>query len=187
VHKPVIAAVNGICCGVGMSWVATADIVLAAADAEFFDPEVFVGGVVSIGALALMSKIPVEALMRMALMGRDERIRAPRALQLGLISELVDPPQDLRQRAQQLGETIAKNSPTAMGATKQALWDALELGLTDASKAGARHVVSMWGHPDQIEGPAAFADKRQPRWAELAAPDTHSPELAGLDRSDGDR
>jgi enoyl-CoA hydratase len=164
-RKPVIIAVNGICCGVGLSWVATADIAIAASDAEFFDPEVSAGGAVSIGTLALMKTIPVEAAMRMAFMGRHERVRAPRALQLGLISEIVDPPEHLRARAQQLGETIAKNSPAAMAATRKALWGALELGLTDACMAGAKHLVSMWGHPDQIEGPAAFAEKRAPRWA----------------------
>jgi len=51
-----------------------------------------------------------------------------------------------------------------MAATKRALWGALELGLTDACRAGAQELVSMWGHPDQAEGPAAFAEKREPHW-----------------------
>jgi enoyl-CoA hydratase/carnithine racemase len=51
-----------------------------------------------------------------------------------------------------------------MAATKRALWGALEMGLTDACKAGAKELVSMWGHPDQAEGPQAFAEKREPRW-----------------------
>jgi enoyl-CoA hydratase/carnithine racemase len=54
-----------------------------------------------------------------------------------------------------------------MRATKKALWGALEHGLTDACRVGAQHLVSMWGHPDQAEGPAAFADKREPAWAPL--------------------
>ena len=49
-----------------------------------------------------------------------------------------------------------------MRATKKALWGALEMGLTDACRAGASELVSMWGHPDQEEGPAAFAEKRRP-------------------------
>ena len=81
-----------------------------------------------------------------------------------MVSEIVDPPERLRDRAQELGETIAKNSPAAMAATKRALWAALEMGLTDACRVGAHELVSMWGHPDQAEGPAAFAEKRQPRW-----------------------
>ena len=52
-----------------------------------------------------------------------------------------------------------------MAATKKALWGALEHGLTDACRAGAQHLVGMWGHPDQDEGPLAFAEKREPKWA----------------------
>ena len=48
-----------------------------------------------------------------------------------------------------------------MAATKRALWGALEAGLTDACRAGRRELVGMWGHPDQTEGPLAFAEKRE--------------------------
>ena len=164
VWKPVITAVNGICCGGGFHWVADSDIVIAASDAQFFDPHVSVGQVVAIEAIGLMKKMPVEAVMRMALMGRYERLTAQRVFELGMISEVVDPPERLRARAQEIAETIAKNSPAAMAATKKALWGALELGLTDACKAGAQHLVSMWGHPDQTEGPKAFAEKRPASW-----------------------
>jgi enoyl-CoA hydratase/carnithine racemase len=165
VWKPVITAVNGICAGGGFHWVADADIVIAASDAQFFDPHVSVGQVVAIEAIGLLRKMPVEAVMRMAFMGRYERLGAERARELGMISEVVDPPERLRERAQELGETIAKNSPSAMAATKKALWEALEMGLTDACRNGAGHIVSLWGHPDQDEGPRAFAEKREPRWA----------------------
>lgn len=167
IWKPVITAVNGICCGGGFHWVADADIVIAASNAQFFDPHVSVGQVVAIEAIGLMKKMPVEAVMRMAFMGKYERMGPERALELGMISEIVDPPERLRERAQELGETIAKNSPAAMAATKKALWGALELGLTDACRAGARHLTGMWGHPDQNEGPLAFAEKREPNWAPL--------------------
>jgi enoyl-CoA hydratase len=164
VWKPVITAVNGICAGGGFHWVADADIVIAASDAQFFDPHVSVGQVVAIEAVGLMRKMPVEAVMRMAFVGRYERMPAQRAYELGMISEVVDPPERLRDRAQELAETIARNSPAAMAATKRALWGALEHGLTDACRAGAGELVSMWGHPDQAEGPAAFAEKREPQW-----------------------
>jgi enoyl-CoA hydratase len=168
VWKPVITAVNGICAGGGFHWVADADIVIAASDAQFFDPHVSVGQVVSLEAIGLIRKMPAEAVMRMALVGKYERLSAERALELGMISEIVDPPERLRERAQELGETIAKNSPAAMAATKKALWAALEHGLTDACKVGAKHLVDMWGHPDQDEGPRAFAEKRDPVWQDPA-------------------
>jgi enoyl-CoA hydratase/carnithine racemase len=164
VWKPVITAVNGICCGGGFHWVADADIVIAASDAQFFDPHVSIGQVVAIEAIGLMRKMPAEAVMRMAFMGRYERMSAARAYELGMISQVVDPPGDLRTVAQELGETIARNSPAAMAATKKALWGALEMGLTDACRAGAQHLVSMWGHPDQEEGPRAFAERRDAHW-----------------------
>jgi enoyl-CoA hydratase/carnithine racemase len=167
VWKPVITAVNGICAGGGFHWVADADIVIAASDAQFFDPHVSIGQVVAIEAIGLLRKMPAEAVMRMAFVGRYERLSAERAYELGMISEIVDPPERLREAAQELGEKIAKNSPAAMAATKRALWGALELGLTDACRAGAAELVSMWGHPDQTEGPAAFAEKRPASWQEL--------------------
>ncbi len=167
VWKPVITAVNGICAGGGFHWVADADIVIAASDAEFFDPHVSVGQVVAIEAIGLLRKMPAEAVMRMAFVGRYERMPASRAYELGMISQIVDPPADLRDAAQELAEKIARNSPAAMAATKRALWGAFEMGLTDACKAGAAELVSMWGHPDQTEGPLAFAEKREPAWAPL--------------------
>lgn len=164
VAKPVITAVNGICAGGGFHWVADADICIAAADAQFFDPHVSIGQVVSLEAIGLLRKMPAESVMRMALVGRHERMPAARAYELGMISQVVDPPERLREEAQALAETVARNSPAAMAATKRALWRALELGLTDACKAGAADLVSMWGHPDQTEGPLAFAERREPRW-----------------------
>ena len=171
VWKPVITAVNGICAGGGFHWVAEADIVIAASDAEFFDPHVSVGQVVAMEAIGLARRIPFEAVMRMAFLGRYERVSAERAYQLGMISQIVDPPERLRDEAQALAETIARNSPAAMRATKRALWAALETGLTDACKVGATELVSMWGHPDQEEGPRAFAEKREPVWQPLGAGD----------------
>src|ERR1044071_7140924 len=167
VWKPVICAVNGICAGGGFHWVADADIVIAASDAQFFDPHVSVGQVVAIEAIGLLRKMPFEAVMRMALVGRHERMSAQRAYELGMISQIVAPPEQLRAAAQELAERIARNSPAAMAASKRALWRALELGLTDACRAGARELIGMWGHPDQEEGPRAFGEKREPRWEPL--------------------
>jgi enoyl-CoA hydratase len=166
VAKPVIAAVNGVCAGGGLHFVADADIVMASSNATFLDPHVSIGQVTAYEAIGLIRKMPVEAVMRMALVGRYERIDAARAYELGMISQIVDPPENLREAAQELAEKIAKNSPAAMAATKRALWGALELGLTDACKAGAKELISVWGHPDQEEGPRAFAEKREPQWVD---------------------
>jgi enoyl-CoA hydratase len=164
VWKPVVAAVNGVCAGGGLHFVADADIVIAARGATFLDPHVSVGQVSAIETIGLVRRSPMEPILRMALTGRFERMPAARAYELGIISEVVDPPDRLRERAQEIGETISRNSPAAMAATKRALWGALEHGLTDACRAGADELVGLWGHPDQEEGPRAFAEKRPAAW-----------------------
>ena len=167
VQKPVIAAVNGVCAGGGLHFVADADIVIAASTATFLDPHVSIGQVSAYEVIALVRKSPMEPIVRLALTGRHERITAERARQLGILSEVVDPPERLREAARDLAAKIARNSPAAMAATKRALWGALELGLTDACRAGSAELVGMWGHPDQEEGPQAFTDKRAPEWQEI--------------------
>lgn len=164
VRKPVIAAVNGTCAGGGLHFVADADIVIVAEDATFLDPHVSIGQVTAYEAIALVRKSPAEAVFRMALVGRHERLPARRAYDLGICSEVL-PAADLRDAAADLAAKIARNSPAAMAATKRALWGALEAGLTDACRAGSQELVAMWGHPDQTEGPAAWADKREAQWS----------------------
>jgi enoyl-CoA hydratase len=167
VWKPVIAAVNGVCAGGGLHFVADADVVVAASNATFVDPHVSLGQVSAYETIGLVRKSPMEPIVRMALVGARERLDAERARQLGILSQVVDPPDGLRDAAQELAEKITRNSPAAMRVTKQALWGALERGLTDACRAGANALVSMWGHPDQEEGPRAFAEKREPAWRPL--------------------
>jgi enoyl-CoA hydratase/carnithine racemase len=165
VAKPVIAAVNGVCAGGGLHFVADADIVLASSDAYFLDPHVSLGQTSAYETIGLARKASFEPVARMALTGRHERVSAARAHELGWVGELVDPPGRLREAAQELGERIALNSPAALAGTKRALWAALEAGLTDARRAGAHEVVAQWGHPDHEEGPRAFAAGRITRWA----------------------
>lgn len=126
VSKPVIAAVNGVCGGGGLHFVADADIVIASATATFLDPHVSVGQASVYETIALAKKSPMESILRMAFTGRHERIPAARAHELGIVSQVVDPPEQLRAEAQTLGEKIALNPPDALSAVKRALWNALE-------------------------------------------------------------
>ncbi|MSO37470.1 MAG: enoyl-CoA hydratase/isomerase family protein [Acidimicrobiia bacterium] len=127
VTKPVVAAVNGVCAGGGLHFVADADVVIAAADATFTDPHVSVGQVTAFEPIGLMAKVAVEPVMRMAFTGVHERMNAQRAYEIGMISQVVDPPENLRAEAQELSEKIARNSPAAMAATKRAIWGAIEV------------------------------------------------------------
>lgn len=136
VAKPVIAAVNGVCAGGGLHFVADADVVVMASDATLVDPHVSIGQVSAYETIALVRKSPAEAILRMALIGRHERLTARRALQLGICSQVVDPPSALRDAAQALGETIASNDPAVLRATKAALWRTLEEFATPRSRSG---------------------------------------------------
>ena len=126
VWKPVVAAVNGVCAGGGLHFVADADVVLASTAASFLDPHVSVGQVSASEVIALARKSPMEPITRMALAGRHERITAERARQLGILSEVVEP-ERLRARAQELAEAIATHEPEHLATTKRALWRALEV------------------------------------------------------------
>ncbi len=169
VDTPVIAAVNGTCAGGGLHFVADADVVIASSTASFLDPHVSIGQVTAYEAITLLRKIPAEAVMRMALLGRHERITAARALDLGLVSQVVEP-DELRAVAQDLAETIARNSPAALAASKRALWSAFESGLTEACRAAAAEMAALHDHPDATEGLRAGLDGREPRWVVAEGP-----------------
>jgi enoyl-CoA hydratase/carnithine racemase len=167
VWKPVIAAVNGVCAGGGLHLVADADIVIAADKATFVDPHVSVGQAVAYEAITLLRKSPMEAITRMALSGKGERITAARAYQLGIVSEVV-PGDQLRAAAANLASAVATNSPTAMRATKKALWHALEVGLTQARDDARAEIWRLRNHPDHAEGTRAWREKRPAHWLEQA-------------------
>jgi enoyl-CoA hydratase/carnithine racemase len=126
VAKPVIAAVNGVCAGGGLHFVADADVAIAASDATFLDPHVAVGQASVYETIALAKKSAMEAVLRMAFVGRTERMTAGRAYQLGIVSEVVDPPERLRAAAQELAERIAQQPAGELAALKHALWNELE-------------------------------------------------------------
>jgi enoyl-CoA hydratase/carnithine racemase len=125
VWKPVIAAVNGVCAGGGLHFVADADIVIASTRASFVDPHVSVGQATVYETIALAKKSPMESVFRMAFVGRHERLSAARAYELGICSEVVAP-DVLDAAAQALGETIARHPSEDLARTKRALWAALE-------------------------------------------------------------
>lgn len=125
VRKPVIAAVNGVCAGGGLHFVADADVVIASREATFLDPHVSIGQVSAYEVIALARTSPMEAITRLALVGRHERITAERARQLGILSQVVEPDR-LRAEAQGLAETIARHPPEVLASLKRQLWAALE-------------------------------------------------------------
>lgn len=164
VMKPVICAVNGLVVGGGFHLVVDSDIVLASENAAFTDTHVNVGMVGALENVGLGKRMPLGAALRMTLMGRAYRMPAQRAYQLGLVDELVATPADLMPAAEEMAQAMLKNSPQAMALSKEAVWGAAELGYHDALEKGWGLVRLHWAHPDFLEGPRAFAEKREPRW-----------------------
>lgn len=164
VSVPVITAVNGVCAGGGLHFVADADIAIASEDSTFLDPHVSVGQVSAIEPLTLLAKAP-QAAVRMALIGRKERLTAAEAKEAGLVSEVVAA-QDLQDRALALAAAIAENSPAAVAATRRQIRRYQERMLEAALDEGWAAVRTHWSHPDSKEGPQAFVERRPPQWTE---------------------
>ncbi len=164
VWKPVICAVQGLCVGGGLHFVVDSDIVVASRNAKFLDAHVNVGMVGAIENVGLAKRLPLGSALRMTLMGRDYRMPAERAHQLGLVDELVETPAEVLPAALAMAESMLKNSPQAMALSKQAVWGSVERGYRDALEVAWGLLRLHWGHPDFREGPRAFAEKREPRW-----------------------
>jgi enoyl-CoA hydratase/carnithine racemase len=162
--KPVVTAVNGMVCGGGLHFIADADLIVCSETATFFDTHVGVGLVAGLEPVGLARRIPLEAVLRMALLGGSERMDAQRARELGLVGEVVAP-EALLPRARELAEKISRHSPTALALTKRAIWQSLDVGLDDALERTWRIIQDHGDHPDLAEGPRAFVEKRRPRWA----------------------
>lgn len=161
--KPVVVAVNGTCASGGLHFLSHAEIVIASETARFLDTHVTVGQVSGLEATCLARRIPVETVLRMVVLGRSERLDARKALELGLVSEIL-PPDQLMGRALELARLAAANSPHAIRHSLQALWEGLNMGLDDALANAWNHIVEHRSHPDSREGGRAFLEKRTPNW-----------------------
>lgn len=161
--KPVVVAVNGLCCGAGLDWVTTGDIVIAAEDAQFFDPHVSIGLVSGREVVRLARVLPTNVAMRIALTGRHERMSAQRAYELGMVSELVEPDR-LVERAKEIAATVNRNAPLAVRGTRLAIRKGLDLPLHEAEIMAEAFRERVVRTDDAKEGPAAFVEKREPKW-----------------------
>ena len=167
VWKPVICAVNGAVVGGGLHFVADCDIILASEHATFSDTHVNVGLVSALEPIALARRMPMGAVLRMALVGGSEKLSATDARMLGMVSELCSSGA-LMERACELADRIKRNSPSAMARTKRAIWNAKETGLHEALARGWDVIVAHNQTHDFAEGVKAFTEKSAPQWAAYA-------------------
>jgi len=161
--KPVLAAVNGLCCGAGLDLVTTGDIVIASERAEFFDPHVSIGLVSGREMVRLARVLPLNIAMRVALTGRHERLSAQRAFELGMVSEVVAHDQ-LLARAREIAALVNRNAPLAVRGTRLAIRKGLDLPLHEAEILAETFRERVLRTEDSKEGPRAFVEKRAPDW-----------------------
>ena len=164
-NKPVIAAVNGICCGGGLEWALSADIILAAEHATFALPEIRSGTVADAASIKLPKRIPYHIAMDMLLTGRW--LDAEEAAKWGLINYIY-PAQNLMDEAHKLGELLASGPPLVYAAIKEVVREAENMKFQEAlnkiTKSQFESVEKLYRSEDQIEGARAFAEKREPNW-----------------------
>jgi enoyl-CoA hydratase/carnithine racemase len=163
VLKPMVAAVEGMVVGGGLHWVVEADIVVASEQATFRDAHVNVGFVGNRENLGFALKAGLGAALYLSLVGGSAVLDARRGQELGLVQEVVSAGAALR-RALELADTISRNSPSAMANELRTLWAFARMHYDDAVTFGWELLVKQQQHPDSVEGPRAFAEKRDARW-----------------------
>lgn len=163
--KPVICAVQGICCGGGLELALSCDLILATDTATFALPEIRSGTVADAASIKLPKRIPYHVAMDLLLTGRW--FDAQEALQWGLLRE-VCAREDLLPKARDLAALLASGPPLVYAAIKEVVREAEALRFQDAlnrvTKRQLRTVDRLYSSEDQKEGARAFAEKRDPVW-----------------------
>jgi (E)-benzylidenesuccinyl-CoA hydratase len=161
--KPMVTAVEGMVVGGGLHWVVEADIVVASEQATFRDTHVNVGFVGNRENLGVALKAGLGAALYLSLVGSSAVLDARRGLELGLVQEVV-PARATLSRALELADTISRNSPSAMANELRTLWAFARMHYDDAVEFGWELLVKQQQHPDSVEGPRAFAERRDAQW-----------------------
>ncbi|MFN3248999.1 carnitinyl-CoA dehydratase [Roseibium album] len=164
-NKPVIAAINGICCGGGLELALSADVILAADHATFALPEIRSGTVADAASIKLPKRIPYHIAMEMLLTGRW--LDAEEAARWGLINR-IHPPERLKEETWKLANLLASGPPLVYAAIKEVVREAEDMKFQDAlnriTKSQFETVERLYRSEDQLEGARAFAEKRDPVW-----------------------
>lgn len=148
--KPVITAINGTVCGGGFHFVTAGDINLCADSATFLDTHIEIGMLPVFEPIELALRMPREAVSRMFLLGRDERMSAQRAYELGLVSEIV-PQARLMERAMELAQILSKRDLGVMMGTIELIHKSREVGTRQAIQQGlALREIAGWSHANRV-------------------------------------
>jgi len=164
-NKPIICAVNGICCGGGLELALSCDLILASDNATFALPEIRSGTVADAASIKLPKRIPYHVAMDLLLTGRW--FDAEEAYRWGLLKEITTQ-ENLLDKAWDLARLIAGGPPLVMAAIKEIVREAEDMRFQDAlnrvTKRQLGTVDKLYSSEDQLEGAKAFAEKRDPVW-----------------------
>ena len=161
-RKPLIAAVEGYALAGGLELAISCDLIVAANNAKFGIPEVKRGLAAAAGGLIkLPRQIPSRLAMELALTG--DFLEASRALEVGLINQLVEPGTAL-EAAKALAAKIAANGPLAVASSKQVVQESFGWSEEEMWEKQQTIVNAVFVSEDAIEGATAFAQKRAPNW-----------------------
>ena len=159
---PMIAAVRGVALGGGCELAMTCDMIVAAEDATFGQPEIRLGVMPGAGGTQRLTRAIGKA-RAMAMILTGESIGAGEAEALGLVTRVV-PTEATVDAALELAGRIAGMPRLAVRAAKRAILDADERNLADGLAAEREAFFRLFETEDQAEGMAAFASKRPPTW-----------------------
>lgn len=161
-RTPLIAAVHGYVIGGGFELAMCADIIVAADNTQFFIPEVKAGIIGEAGIIhRALRQLPHHIAMAMVLTG--DRLPAATAAQYGLVNEVV-PVEKLDAAALGWTQRVTDCAPLAVQAAKDAALRGLGMPLEQALTTRYEPIETYAGTKDQVEGLAAFAEKRKPTW-----------------------
>jgi len=164
-NKPVIAAVNGICCGGGLELAISCDLILASETATFALPEIRSGTIADAASLKLPKRIPYHVAMDLLLTGRW--FDAEEAQRWGLIREICKPG-ELLAKAWELARLLESGPPLVYAAIKEVVRAAEDMKFQDAlnrmNKRQFAAIDTLYSSDDQLEGARAFTEKRDPVW-----------------------
>ena len=161
-RTPVIAAVRGYALGGGCELAMSADMIVAAEDAVFGQPEITIGVIPGAGGTQRLTRAIGKArAMEMILTGR--RMDAREAAAAGLVTKVV-PAEATIPSALELAARVASMPPLAVMAAKEAVLRAFELPLAAGLESERRAFYLLFASNDQKEGMAAFIEKRSPQW-----------------------
>jgi len=164
-NKPVIAAVNGICCGGGLEIALSCDIILAAEHATFALPEIRSGTVADAASIKLPKRIPYHIAMELLLTGRW--LDAEEANRWGIVNH-IHQADELMEKARETARLLESGPPLVYAAIKEVVRDAEDSKFQDALNRITQRqlptVDKLYGSEDMMEGFNAFAEKRDPVW-----------------------